>query len=147
MEKNTLNFIDTLISLETKNLIKDKIYNNVYDKYLNGHCEDLVCFLQNYNQDGEKIEIIGICENEDFDETVTHYVYKLNDKYYDINGSFDSLKDLVNEIGYIDYIKSFKVIDKNLPLENKVLETMLSNPLYLDILEDIEKNNIDFDIK
>lgn len=136
MKEQTLNFIDKLIELESNK--KDKLYNNVYDKYLNGHCEDLVTFLRLYNDCGEKIEIKAISENDDIDETVIHYVYKLNNEYYDINGCFDSLENLVDEIGYIDYIKSTKINDFSSDLDKKVLNIFKENELYLNIFNQLE---------
>ena len=105
----TNKFINKLIEVESENLKKNKIYNNVFDKYLNGHCEDLVNYLLLNNEDGEKIKIKGIFQEFDEDQIVIHYIYKLNDKYYDINGEFDTIEDLTNEIGYIDFIDKIDV--------------------------------------
>lgn len=143
MEQQTLNFIDKLIELESNK--KDKLYNNVYDKYLNGHCEDLVTFLRLYNDCGEKIELKNVTINENDEEEISfHYIYKLNDKYFDINGSFNSLDSLVEEIGYVDYIKSFKVNDFSSNLDKLVLDKMKDNDLYLSIINELNfKNELD----
>ena len=81
----TNKFINKLIEVESENLKKNKIYNNVFDKYLNGHCEDLVNYLLLNNEDGEKIKIKGIFQEFDEDQIVIHYIYKLNDKYFSLN--------------------------------------------------------------
>ena len=131
-------FINALINIETINIKNSKIYNNVYDKYLNGHCEDLVDFLLHYCQDGKKIKIKGICQEFDVDEIVYHYVFNLNDKYYDINGEFDNLDDLVNQIGYIDIIDEITLCDSN------KLNYLDSNELYNNIIDSLN-NTFDMD--
>jgi hypothetical protein len=121
----TNKFINKLIEVESENLKKNKIYNNVFDKYLNGHCEDLVNYLLLNNEDGEKIKIKGIFQEFDEDQIVIHYIYKLNDKYYDINGEFDTIEDfevlrvLVESLGtdkkWNEYIE---FLDKNPTIRN-----------------------------
>ena len=134
----TNKFINKLIEVESENLKKNKIYNNVFDKYLNGHCEDLVNYLLLNNEDGEKIKIKGIFQEFDEDQIVIHYIYKLNDKYYDINGEFDTIEDLTNEIGYIDFIDKIEYIDINKPLEKQTLEKFKNNELFNEIKNKIE---------
>lgn len=134
----TNNFINKLIEVESENLKKNKIYNNVFDKYLNGHCEDLVNYLLLNNEDGEKIKIKGIFQEFDEDQIVIHYIYKLNDKYYDINGEFDTIEDLTNEIGYIDFIDKIEYIDINKPLEKQTLEKFKNNELFNEIKNKLE---------
>ena len=132
----TLDFIEALIEIEKKN--KNNLYNNVYDKYLNGRCEDLVNFLLVHNNDGEKIKIKGICQDGFEDLIVIHYIYKLNGKYYDINGEFDTIEDLTNEIGYIDFIDKIEYIDINKPLEKQTLENIKNNELFNEIKNKLE---------
>ena len=134
----TNKFINNLIEVESENLKKNKIYNNVFDKYLNGHCEDLVNYLLLNNEDGEKIKIKGIFQEFDEDQIVIHYIYKLNDKYYDINGEFDTIEDLTNEIGYIDFIDKIEYIDINKPLEKQTLEKFKNNELFNEIKNKLE---------
>ena len=134
----TNKFINKLIEVESENLKKNKIYNNVFDKYLNGHCEDLVNYLLLNNEDGEKIKIKGIFQEFDEDQIVIHYIYKLNDKYYDINGEFDTIEDLTNEIGYIDFIDKIEYIDINKPLEKQTLEKFKNNELFNEIKHRLE---------
>ena len=134
----TIKFIHKLIEVESENLKKNKIYNNVFDKYLNGHCEDLVNYLLLNNEDGEKIKIKGIFQEFDEDQIVIHYIYKLNDKYYDINGEFDTIEDLTNEIGYIDFIDKIEYIDINKPLEKQTLEKFKNNELFNEIKNKLE---------
>ena len=134
----TNKFINKLIEVESENLKKNKIYNNVFDKYLNGHCEDLVNYLLLNNEDGEKIKIKGIFQEFDEDQIVIHYIYKLNDKYYDINGEFDTIEDLTNEIGYIDFIDKIEYIDINKPLEKQTLEKFKNNELFNEIKTKLE---------
>lgn len=134
----TNKFINKLIEVESENLKKNKIYNNVFDKYLNGHCEDLVNYLLLNNEDGEKIKIKGIFQEFDEDQIVIHYIYKLNDKYYDINGEFDTIEDLTNEIGYIDFIDKIEYIDINKPLEKQTLENIKNNELFNEIKNKLE---------
>lgn len=134
----TNKFINKLIEVESENLKKNKIYNNVFDKYLNGHCENLVSYLLLNNEDGEKIKIKGICQEFDEDQIVIHYIYKLNDKYYDINGEFDTIEDLTNEIGYIDFIDKIEYIDMNKPLEKQTLENIKNNELFNEIKNKLE---------
>ena len=134
----TNKFINKLIEVESENLKKNKIYNNVFDKYLNGHCEDLVNYLLLNNEDGEKIKIKGILQEFDEDQIVIHYIYKLNDKYYDINGEFDTIEDLTNEIGYIDFIDKIEYIDINKPLEKQTLENIKNNELFNEIKNKLE---------
>ncbi len=134
----TNKFINKLIEVESENLKKNKIYNNVFDKYLNGHCEDLVNYLLLNNEDGEKIKIKGIFQEFDEDQIVIHYIYKLNDKYYDINGEFDTIEDLTNEIGYIDFIDKIEYIDINKPLEKQTLEKFKNNELFNEIKNKLE---------
>ena len=134
----TNKFINKLIEVESENLKKNKIYNNVFDKYLNGHCEDLVNYLLLNNEDGEKIKIKGVFQEFDEDQIVIHYIYKLNDKYYDINGEFDTIEDLTNEIGYIDFIDKIEYIDINKPLEKQTLENIKNNELFNEIKNKLE---------
>ncbi len=134
----TNKFINKLIEVESENLKKNKIYNNVFDKYLNGHCEDLVNYLLLNNEDGEKIKIKGIFQEFDEDQIVIHYIYKLNNKYYDINGEFDTIEDLTNEIGYIDFIDKIEYIDINKPLEKQTLEKFKNNELFNEIKNKLE---------
>lgn len=134
----TNKFINKLIEVESENLKKNKIYNNVFDKYLNGHCEDLVNYLLLNNEEGEKIKIKGIFQEFDEDQIVIHYIYKLNDKYYDINGEFDTIEDLTNEIGYIDFIDKIEYIDINKPLEKQTLENIKNNELFNEIKNKLE---------
>ena len=134
----TNKFINKLIEVESENLKKNKIYNNVFDKYLNGHCEDLVNYLLLNNEDGEKIKIKGIFQEFDEDQIVIHYIYKLNDKYYDINGEFDTIEELTNEIGYIDFIDKIEYIDINKPLEKQTLENIKNNELFNEIKNKLE---------
>ena len=134
----TNKFINKLIEVESENLKKNKIYNNVFDKYLNGHCEDLVNYLLLNNEDGEKIKIKGIFQEFDEDQIVIHYIYKLNDKYYDINGEFDTIEDLTNEIGYIDFIDKIEYLDINKPLEKQTLEKFKNNELFNEIKNKLE---------
>ncbi len=134
----TNKFINKLIEVESENLKKNKIYNNVFDKYLNGHCEDLVNYLLLNNEDGEKIKIKGIFQEFDEDQIVIHYIYKLNNKYYDINGEFDTIEDLTNEIGYIDFIDKIEYIDINKPLEKQTLENIKNNELFNEIKNKLE---------
>ena len=134
----TNKFINKLIEVESENLKKNKIYNNVFDKYLNGHCEDLVNYLLLNNEDGEKIKIKGIFQEFDEDQIVIDYIYKLNDKYYDINGEFDTIEDLTNEIGYIDFIDKIEYIDINKPLEKQTLEKFKNNELFNEIKNKLE---------
>ena len=134
----TNKFINKLIEVESENLKKNKIYNNVFDKYLNWHCEDLVNYLLLNNEDGEKIKIKGIFQEFDEDQIVIHYIYKLNDKYYDINGEFDTIEDLTNEIGYIDFIDKIEYIDINKPLEKQTLEKFKNNELFNEIKNKLE---------
>ena len=136
---NTLGFIEALIEIEKKN--KNTLYNNVYDKYLNGRCEDLVNFLMVYNNDGEKIKIKGICQEGFEDLIVTHYIYKLNGKYYDINGEFDSTQDLITEIGYFDFMTNTEIIDINTNIEEAKLEKIKSNEIYLKTIDKLESYN------
>ena len=109
-----------------------------FDKYLNGHCEDLVNYLLLNNEEGEKIKIKGIFQEFDEDQIVIHYIYKLNDKYYDINGEFDTIEDLTNEIGYIDFIDKIEYIDINKPLEKQTLESIKNNELFNEIKNKLE---------
>lgn len=138
----TNKFINKLIEVESENLKKNKIYNNVFDKYLNGHCEDLVNYLLLNNEDGEKIKIKGIFQEFDEDQIVIHYIYKLNDKYYDINGEFDTIEDLTNEIGYIDFIDKIEYIDINKPLEKQTLEKFKNNELFNEIKNKLENEHL-----
>lgn len=132
-------FIDSLIEIESNNLKNSKLYNNVYDKYLNGHCEDLVDFLLHYTQDGKKIKLKAICQEFDVDEIVYHYVFNHNDKYYDINGEFNTLDDLIDQIGYIDLIDEIKICDSN------KLNYLDSNELYLNIINSLD-NTLNFNM-
>jgi hypothetical protein len=127
-----------IIEVKSENLKKNKIYNNVFDKYLNGHCEDLVNYLLLNNEDGEKIKIKGIFQEFDEDQIVIHYIYKLNDKYYDINGEFDTIEELTNEIWYIDFIDKIEYIDINKPLEKQTLEKFKNNELFNEIKNKLE---------
>lgn len=101
-----LNIIEKLKEIENVNL-KNSCYTNVYDKYLNGECQSLVRFLYLLNnREGTEIEITGISEDStsDFDDKVFHYVYKHNNKYYDINGEFESIDELIKESCLFDYV-------------------------------------------
>lgn len=149
MNEKTLLFIENLIDIEKKELKDSKIYNNVFDKYLNGCCEDLVSYLYNFNDsNGSKIEIKGINQDEFLvDRIVYHYVYKLDNKYYDINGEFDNIYDLVDEIGYIDFVQKTEEIDFSSPIQQKVLEKMKNDDIYLKVIDKIELNKtLDIDM-
>lgn len=101
-----LNIIEKLKEIE-KNNFKNSLYTNVFDKYLNGECQSLVRYLYLLNnKEGTEIEIIGISEDitSDFDDKVFHYVYKYDNKYYDINGEFENIEDLIKESCLFDYI-------------------------------------------
>jgi len=91
-------FIDILKKYE------DKI-NKVYaaDKYQFGECEKLVAYLAVLDdKKGSKISLH--MSNELFDdEPAHHYIYKAsNNKYYDINGEFEDLYDLIAESDIFD---------------------------------------------
>jgi len=79
--------------------------NKVYaiDKYQFGECEKLVSYLAILdNKKGNKILLH--MSNELFDdEPANHYIYKAsNNKYYDINGEFENLYDLIAKSDIFD---------------------------------------------
>lgn len=103
-----LNIIEKIRKIDNVN---NSYYRDVFDKYLNGECQTLVRFLYLLNnQQGTEIEIVGISEDieSDFDEKVYHYVYKYNNLYYDINGEFEDINELIRESCLFDYIVSIK---------------------------------------
>ena len=94
-----------------------------------------------HNNDGEKIKIKGICQDGFEDLIVIHYIYKLNGKYYDINGEFDNTQDLITEIGYFDFITNTETIDINTNIEEAKLEKIKSNEIYLKTIDKLESYN------
>ena len=130
---DNLDFIKELIEIENKNL-PNNVYNNCHDKYTNGHCEDLVSFLYMANENkGKKIEVRGIFNDyeDDFDDDpydaiVVHYIYQdENNLFYDINGEFENIEDLINSSFLMDSISNIKEI------EIKSTYGMENNEMYL----------------
>lgn len=91
-----LNFIKNLKIVETELLSNSKIYHSAKEKYLHGECETLVYFLYLINnKQGSMIELKK--KDEFTSQNVFHYVFFFNDKYYDINGEFNSLISLIKK--------------------------------------------------
>lgn len=91
-----LNFIKNLKIVEAELLSNSKIYHSAKEKYLHGECETLVYFLYLINnKQGSMIELKK--KDEFTSQNVFHYVFFFNDKYYDINGEFNSLISLIKK--------------------------------------------------
>jgi len=95
IDKN-LKFIE---NLKKNGLNEDDEYSSIIDKYTNGECEALVSYLyQINNNSGEEIEIHQNIDGED----LYHYVFKINNKYYDINGKHNDIYSIMKNINYFD---------------------------------------------
>jgi len=91
-DKNLI-FLQKFIDLQ-KNYLSG--YKTVQEKYTNGYCQDLVfCFHKINSMNGENIRI---CETKENNTDILHFVYRSNEgKFYDINGGFDTLEELVEK--------------------------------------------------
>lgn len=91
-----VNFIKNLKIVENELLENSKVYHSAKEKYLHGECETLVYFLFLVNnRQGSMVELK---KKDDFsNQNVFHYVFFFNDKYYDINGEFNSLNSLIKK--------------------------------------------------
>lgn len=140
---DNIEIINTLITVENRENFPNKIYNNVYDKYTNGHCEDLVMYLYMLNNNtGTKIKVEGLFYEyeDDFDAQVIHFIYKsLDGLYYDINGEFNSIEELIENSFLIDEITSIKeiIIQDTFGLEN--------NENFLNLKSEINSISLSFD--
>jgi len=83
----------TKISLYEKNLGID-----TRDKYTNGECDSLVYyFLLLNNMRGDMIRLSEIDKDDDTKETI-HFIYEsVEGNYYDVNGKFSTIEDLLFE--------------------------------------------------
>jgi len=112
--KKLTNFIKNV----RKNDIIPPYYEDIYDKFLNGECETLVGWLYKYNNNqgmNLTIYLVPVDEfgDEDWDEKIFHSVYKYQDKFYDINGCFDNIDDIVSKLPYYDKTTHKIVLEEN----------------------------------
>jgi len=135
MANKNLKFIDTLINTEKKDGI-DSI-----KRYTHGECDNLVHYLKMLNNNkGERIRIL-YNEDEDYYNPTLHFVFKMNNIYYDINGAFTSIEALIEKCPLFD-IKLFEELDIYSEEANpEWLDIEFDSKEYKDILNIIKKMN------
>ena len=82
-------------------------FSSIQDRFLNGDCESLAILLLEADSNGE---IIKIRQNNN-GSIFNHYIYKRNELFYDINGEFYSIKELMAKIDYFDVKKEYSIIN------------------------------------
>jgi hypothetical protein len=114
-------------NLKKKDTFNKKLYHSIEDKYTNGECELLVGYLSKLNNNkGERINIYLIPFDEfdkpNYEYKIFHSVYKYENEYYDINGRFENIQDLIDKLDFFDKdekilietnSKSFNEIEKD----------------------------------
>ena len=122
-------------NLKKKDTFNSKIHSSIIDKYTNGECEALVGYLLQLNNfKGEHIKIYLIGEDEegnlDFEDKIYHAVYKFKNNYYDINGKFENINDLIEKLPYYDKEEhtieiSSREVDKNKNFYPKIPKNLM----------------------
>jgi hypothetical protein len=96
MKNKNLRFMKLLIATEKLEGV-DSI-----KRYTHGECDNLVYYLKTLNDmEGERIRIFYNEDEEEYNPTL-HFVYKINDIYYDINGGFTSIEKLIQKCPLFD---------------------------------------------
>lgn len=118
---NNLKFLKEFKENQKKYFSQDN-YKNVEDKFINGCCIQLVYHLMNLNKNtGKSLRL-----NQDLGNgnSIIHFVYQSNDgKYYDINGSFSSVKEIAIASGLFKDLNKLCVdIDFEKPCKEDFLE-------------------------
>lgn len=104
--KKTLKFIDDVKSRDTYDADS---YESVEDKYLNGECDSLVGYLYELNGEGSCNELCMFYEDDEEENMLFHSVYEIDGFYFDINGVFDSIDDLVANLSYYERCMELEV--------------------------------------
>lgn len=139
MKKDKL--LDFINYIKNTDKVTEERHKNVTDKYLNGNCEDLVGYLFEYN--GYKggcteIEMIELDEYGDEIQRLFHSVFSYKGKFYDIQGVFDNIEDLIKKTPYYNEkliielysweipteYRGYKKIPKNIKYKNKLYRKM-----------------------
>jgi len=98
-----LNIVDKI-----NNIIENETYEgfiSIYDRFLNGDCESLSILLNESYPNGKILKIRQINE----EETYNHYIYKLNNLFYDINGESSSIIELMGKIDFFDIERDYSL--------------------------------------
>jgi len=114
--------LDLIKTLKEYNDYDTTLYSSVTDKYLNGECVAFVGFAwQLAEKMGEQVDIYFIPINEygeeEFNERVYHSLFKYNDYFYDITGSY---KDLENEINLQNYANNLPFYYHDMKIEMSI---------------------------
>jgi len=131
MKNKSIQFINTLIKYETTQ------GNDAIKKYTHGECSSLVYYLQQFNNGkGERIHIFYNEDEDNYNPTL-HFVYKLNNKYYDINGGFVSLEKLIAKCPLFNKFEELEISVEYASLEDIDLEDDEKD--FINIMEIINK--------